>query len=41
VPTWSEFVANFGVKELILVLFAIGVIVTTHEGGRFFKKEGR
>ena len=40
-PTWSEFAANFGVKELILVLLAVVVIVSAEEWGRFTKKEGR
>lgn len=40
VPTWSEYIGGFGLKEMLLTLFIAGVIVLAREKGRIFRRKG-
>ncbi len=37
-PTWSEFAANFGLKEALLLFFIVAVIVVAREEKRIFRR---
>lgn len=37
-PSIHEFMADFGIKEALLVLLAVAIIVGFREGGRIFRR---
>lgn len=40
-PTLNEFIANFGVRELMLTILTVAIIVIAREQGRIFRRGGR
>ncbi|MFH1830509.1 MAG: hypothetical protein ABH871_07020 [Pseudomonadota bacterium] len=40
-PTLNEFIANFGIKEILLTLFIIAVIVVAREHECIFRRNKR
>jgi hypothetical protein len=37
-PSIHEFIANFGIKETVLVLLTVAIIIGFREGGRLFRR---
>ena len=40
-PSIHEFIADFGIKEALLVLITVAIIIGFREGGRLFRREKR
>lgn len=38
-PAWSEFIAHFGVKDLVLTLFIAAIIVIAREEKKIFRRK--
>lgn len=38
-PSWNDFLSNFGLKEFLLTLFIFAVIVVGREERRIFRRK--
>jgi hypothetical protein len=40
-PTWNEFIAGFGLKELILTILVIAIIIIAREKDSIFRRKSK